>query len=231
MNHVPKILTALMLTALLTGCGDMIQPIPKTQGGSSAPSTTGISEPTPAPPPKTQPKTAPPTTPETQPKTKPQTKIENKTQPTTTIEAPQNNGVPEAFKQRLDEKHALLIVYEVQSYPKIQAKTSWNIVNLGSESQMLVVTKKKGSKVQALEAELKSPADIQVAPGKVVKEWTTTEDFEVLRVLYTDPETIPFHFLRITEPDGQSFTMPIYSSMREHDPWEVYPYSKSWELR
>ena len=119
----------------------------------------------------------------------------------------------------------MMLIYYPEKFPEIKAITRWTIIDYNTNTQVLLVTKKKGSIVEVSKAELTND-DRVVIPGEVIRDWETTSDYEVIRILYTDPETIPFNFIKIKEPGGKVTTTHLRTSMRDNPDWEVYAYDK-----
>ncbi|PKK38995.1 hypothetical protein ABB02_01809 [Clostridiaceae bacterium JG1575] len=165
-------------------------------------------------------------------KTTPQTSAPApvKTAPETKIETPKtpedSAGIPPQMKKALDEDHAMILVFDTKKYPTLRATTAWDIKIHAHPSELFLITKKANTKVTVTGAVLVD-AGVNVRPGDPLREWTTKTDFEVIRMVYSDPETMPFNFIRLTEPGGRTFIAPIFSSMREHPDWEAYAYSQS----
>lgn len=156
------------------------------------------------------------------------------TQPTETtpvVTEPQlqdevKSNLPAKLRKELDKgDHGIMLIYYPEKFPEIKAITRWSIIDYNTNTQVLLVTKKKGSIVEVSKAELTNDDRI-VIPGEVIRDWETTSDYEVIRILYTDPETIPFNFIKVKEPGGKVTTTHLRTSMRDNPDWEVYPYDK-----
>ncbi len=136
------------------------------------------------------------------------------------------SNLPPELKAELDKtENGIMLIYYPDKFPEIKAITRWNIVDYNTNTQVLLVSKKKGSTVEVSKAQLTND-DRVVIPGDVIRDWETTSDYEVIRILYTDPETIPFNFIRVKEPGGKVTTTHLRTSMRDNPDWEVYPYDK-----
>ena len=156
------------------------------------------------------------------------------TQPTaTTIAAADSLGLgetksnlPGELRKELDKtNNGIMLIYYPEKFPEIKAITRWTIIDYNTNTQVLLVTKKKGSIVEVSKAQLTND-DRVVIPGEVIRDWETTSDYEVIRILYTDPETIPYNFIKVKEPGGKVTTTHLRTSMRDNPVWEVYSYDK-----
>ena len=166
--------------------------------------------------PETKPETA---ASETKPKeTKPAETKPSETKPaeSTTADAERDiksNLSPE-FQQILDQpENGILIIYRPDLYTEIKAITKWDVTEYNTNTQIFLVAKDKGSRIELTVSKLVDD-DRVVIPGDVIRDWDTTSDFEVIRIVYTDPETLPFNFIRVREPSGRVTTTPIHTSMR-----------------
>lgn len=134
-----------------------------------------------------------------------------------------SNISPEIQAELSKPENGLIIIYRTDLFKEIKAITKWNVVEYSTNSQLLLVTKKKGSRVEVSKSKITDGEEV-VIPGELIRDWETTSDFEVIRIVYTDPETMPFNFIRVIEPDGQKTTLPIHTSMRDNPDWEVFQY-------
>lgn len=89
---------------------------------------------------------------------------------------------------------------------------------------MLLLTKKKGSIVEI--SKVKISGGYHISPGEVIRDWKTTSNHEVIRITYDDPETIPFHFITVTEPGGKVTIRAIQTSMKAQLDWESFRYDE-----
>lgn len=152
--------------------------------------------------------------------TKPAITLPPVTQPG--ITKPTSN-LPKAIRSALNKSfNGLVVIYKPQYYRAIVATTSWDVRKYDTNTQLLLVTKKKGSLVQLYNSKLTKDQQESVMDD-VIRDWTTTEDYEVIRIRYTDPETLPFNFIKVTEPGGKTTTTEIKSSMIGID-WEAIKY-------
>ncbi len=152
------------------------------------------------------------------------------TKPAETAADPENlikSNIPPEFQSELSkEANALIIIYRPELFKEIKAITKWTIVEYDTNTQLFLVTKKKGSRVEVTDSQLTDGEEV-VIPGDVIRDWETTSDFEVIRIVYTDPETMPFNFIRVIEPDGRKTTLPIHTSMRDNPDWEIFTYDEN----
>ncbi|MFZ2257545.1 MAG: hypothetical protein WAV55_05340 [Clostridiaceae bacterium] len=157
------------------------------------------------------------------------TSIETQTTPVATEPQSQDevkSNLPAKLRKELDKvDNGIMLIYYPEKFPEIKAITRWTIIDYNTNTQVFLVTKKKGSIVEVSKAELTND-DRVVIPGEVIRDWETTSDYEVIRILYTDPETIPFNFIKVKEPGGKVTTTHLRTSMRDNPDWEVYPYDK-----
>jgi len=134
------------------------------------------------------------------------------------------SNIPSEFQAELSQTdNGVIIVYRPDLYSEIKAITKWDIVEFNTGTQLFLVTKEKGSRVEVSKSKLTEGEEI-VIPGEVIRHWETTSDYEVIRILYSDPETMPFNFIRVIEPSGEKTTLPIHTSMRDNPEWETFQY-------
>lgn len=134
-----------------------------------------------------------------------------------------SNLSPE-FQQLLSEPgQGLLVIYAPSLYPEIKAITKWDISDYNTNTQLLLIVRDKGSRVEVTNSSLVD-GGADVIPGDVIRDWETTSDFEAIRIVYSDPETMPFNFIRVRDPWGRVTTTPIQSSMRGNPDYETIPY-------
>ena len=132
------------------------------------------------------------------------------------------SNIPSEFQVELSQAdNGVIIVYRPDLYSEIKAITKWDIVEFNTGTQLFLVTKEKGSRVEVSKSKLTEDEEI-VIPGEVIRHWETTSDYEVIRILYSDPETMPFNFIRVIEPSGEKTTLPIHTSMRGNPEWETF---------
>lgn len=136
-----------------------------------------------------------------------------------------SNISPEFQAELAKPENGVIIVYRPDLYTEIKAITKWDVVEFNTGTQLLLVTKEKGSRVEVSKSMLTDGEDV-VIPGDVIRHWETTSDFEVIRILYSDPETMPFNFIRVIQPDGKKTTLPIHTSMRDNPEWETFQYDE-----
>lgn len=117
----------------------------------------------------------------------------------------------------------LIFINNLPKFVGFKPITSWNIATDSNSTQMLLLTKKKGSIVEVAKAKLTGDARV-VIPGEVIRDWKTTADNQVIKITYNDPETIPFHFITVKEPGGKTTTQGIRTSMRAALDWESFSY-------
>ena len=134
------------------------------------------------------------------------------------------SNIPPEFQSELAKAdNGAIIVYQPDLYTEIKAITKWDIVEFNTGTQLFLVTKEKGSRVEVSKSKLTEGEEV-VIPGEVIRHWDTTSDYEVIRILYSDPETMPFNFIRVIEPTGKKTTFPIHTSMRGNPEWEAFQY-------
>ena len=134
------------------------------------------------------------------------------------------SNIPSEFQAELSQiDNGVIIVYRPDLYTEIKAITKWDIVEFNTGTQLFLVTKEKGSRVEVSKSKLTGGEEV-VIPGEVIRHWETTSDYEVIRILYSDPETMPFNFIRVIEPTGKKTTLPIHTSMRDNPEWETFQY-------
>lgn len=136
-----------------------------------------------------------------------------------------SNISPEFQAELAKPENGVIIVYRPDLYTEIKAITKWDVVEYNTGTQLFLVTKEKGSRVEVSKSMLTDGEDV-VIPGEVIRHWETTSDFEVIRILYSDPETMPFNFIRVIQPDGKKTTLPIHTSMRDNPEWETFQYDE-----
>ncbi len=117
----------------------------------------------------------------------------------------------------------LLVIYAPALYPEIKPITKWDVSVYTTNTQLLLVAKDKGSRVEVTNSRLVD-GEAGVEPGDVIRDWETISDFEVIRIVYSDPETMPFNFIRVWDPQGRVTTTPIHTSMRGNPDYETIPY-------
>ncbi len=139
-----------------------------------------------------------------------------------TEEIPSN--LPAQLKQKLDRSgNGLIFIYHPEKFKEIKAITRWTVLDYESESELLLVTKAKGSIVEIAKAELTDGEEV-VKPGDVIRNWETTSDYEVIRIHFSDPETIPYNFIRVRQPDGKVTLVSLRTSMVDDYDWEAFKY-------
>ncbi|MFZ2257546.1 MAG: hypothetical protein WAV55_05345 [Clostridiaceae bacterium] len=172
--------------------------------------------------PKTKPITKPPTTKPSETKP-PVTKPPATKGQVTKVPTVQSN-LPKNIKAELDQSgNGFIIIYQPLKYKDIVAVTAWNVVTFDTKSQLLLVTKKKGSLVQVYDTKLTKDQQDRVI-NDVIRDWTTTGDYEVIRIRYSDPETMTMNFIKVTEPGGKKTITDIKSSMIGLPNWEAFEY-------
>ena len=191
------------------------------ESSDSTEASTGTTEPTDTTTTETEPVET--TTPETEP-------VETTTTETKSAEtkpdADIKSNLPPKLRAELDKnENGIMLIYYPEKFSEIKAITRWNIIDYNTNTQVFLVTKKKGSIVEVSKAELTNDDRVVIA-GEVIRDWKTTSDFEVIRILYTDPETIPFNFIKVKEPGGKVTTTHLRTSMRDNPDWEVYKYDE-----
>lgn len=92
-----------------------------------------------------------------------------------------------------------------------------------TKSQLFLVTKKKGSVVKLYDTKLTADLQDRVIDD-VIRDWVTTADYEVIRIRYSDPETMTMNFIKVIEPGGKTTTTDIHSSMMGLPSWEAFGY-------
>lgn len=202
---------------------------PQTTADETSPDQTAAEDPGQTTPGETQPETT--ASAETTPaETTPAESTPAETKPAETAADPENlikSNIPPEFQSELSkEANALIIIYRPELFKEIKAITKWTIVEYDTNTQLFLVTKKKGSRVEVTDSQLTDGEEV-VIPGDVIRDWETTSDFEVIRIVYTDPETMPFNFIRVIEPDGRKTTLPIHTSMRDNPDWEIFSYDEN----
>ncbi len=178
-------------------------------------------------PPATMPATMPETTPVTQPATKPSAKPAA-TKPAATAppatKPSASSNLPKSIKSALDQSgNGIVLIYEPEKYPGITAITGWNVTVYDTKSQLFLVTKKKGSVVKLYDTKLTADLQDRVIDD-VIRDWVTTADYEVIRIRYSDPETMTMNFIKVIEPGGKTTTTDIHSSMMGLPSWEAFGY-------
>lgn len=137
------------------------------------------------------------------------------------------SNLPPEFQQFLSQpEYGFLIIYKPELFPEIKAITKWDVTDYNTNTQILLVLKDKDSRVEVTDSKLVDDERV-VIPGDVIRDWDTTSDFEVIRIVFTDPETIPFNFIRVREPSGQVTTTPIHTSMRGNPDYELIEYDET----
>ena len=171
----------------------------------------------------TTPATMPETTPVTQPATKPAATKPAATAPPVTKPSASSN-LPKSIKSALDQSgNGIVLIYEPEKYPGITAITGWNVTVYDTKSQLFLVTKKKGSVVKLYDTKLTADLQDRVIDD-VIRDWVTTADYEVIRIRYSDPETMTMNFIKVIEPGGKTTTTDIHSSMMGLPSWEAFGY-------
>lgn len=117
----------------------------------------------------------------------------------------------------------LVFAFNLGKFSAFNPVVSWSIATDPYPSRLLVVTKVKGSTVEIAKAKLTGD-DRVVIPGEVIRDWKTTSNHEVIKITYNDPETIPFHFVTVTEPGGKKTTQSLRTSMKAVLDWESFTY-------
>lgn len=212
-----------------TTAADLPATSPQTTADETSPDQTAPEDPGQTTPGETQPETT--ASAETTPaETTPAESTPAETKPAETAADPENlikSNIPPEFQSELSkEANALIIIYRPELFKEIKAITKWTIVEYDTNTQLFLVTKKKGSRVEVTDSQLTDGEEV-VIPGDVIRDWATTSDFEVIRIVYTDPETMPFNFIRVIEPDGRKTTLPIHTSMRDNPDWEIFTYDEN----
>lgn len=129
-----------------------------------------------------------------------------------------------ALKAELDKPSiGLVFAFNLGKFSAFNPTVSWNIATDPYPSKLLVVTKVKGSTVEVAKAKLTGDDRI-VIPGEVIRDWKTTSNYEVIKITYNDPETIPFHFITVTEPGGKKTTQSLRTSMKAVLDWASFTY-------
>lgn len=119
----------------------------------------------------------------------------------------------------------LILVYDLQQFSAFEPVTAWNITFEPNPSQLLLLTKKKGSLVEVSKAKLTGDERV-VIPGEVIRHWKPTADEEVIRITYNDPEVIPYYFVTVKEPGAKTTTTSIQMSQKADFDWLAFPYDK-----
>lgn len=218
--------------------------LPSTTGIATDPSTTPVTITPATTVPKTKPVTKPPTTkpPTTKPLTKPLKTIPHTTKPLFTkpltkpftkplITIPPatkpaivKSNLPKDIKAALDKSaNGFILIYKPQNYKNIVAITAWDVTTFNTNSQLFLVTKKKNSVVKVYDTKLTSDLQDRVI-NDVIRDWKTTEDYEVIRIRYSDPETLTMNFIKVIEPGGKKTITDIKSSMVGLPEWEAFAY-------
>lgn len=136
------------------------------------------------------------------------------------------SNLPLELQAELNKSNnGMIIIYHPEQFPEIKAITKWNIVEYNTNTQIFLVLKSTGSRVEISKSQMVEDERV-VIPGDVIRDWETTSDFEVIRILYTDPETIPFNFIRVKDASGRVTTTPLHTSMRDNPDWEVFQYDE-----
>lgn len=134
------------------------------------------------------------------------------------------SNLPKQLKKELDKPgNGMLIVYEPQQYKGIRQAVTWDIRTYNTNTKILAVIKQKGSKVVITDSDMAKDGPYSV-PGKAIRTWKTTTDYEVVRILNTDPASFVLNFIRVTEPDGSVTTAPIESTSKDVGPYLTVPY-------
>ena len=130
-----------------------------------------------------------------------------------------------ALKTELSKSDiGLIFINNLSKFSSFNPVTAWNISTYGYPSKMLVIIKKKGSIVEV--SKVKITGGYNISPGEVIRDWKTTSNNEVIRITYNDPETIPYHFITVTEPGGKVTTRPIQTTMKELLDWQSFKYDE-----
>lgn len=146
------------------------------------------------------------------------------TKPMSTKPPMGKSNIPLSMKTALDKSsNGFILIYQPLKYTDIVAVTAWNVVTFDTNSQLLLVTKKKGSLVQVYDTKLTIDLQDRVI-NDVIRDWTTTADYEVIRIRYSDPETMTMNFIKVTEPGGKKTLTDIKSSMVGLPNWEAFAY-------
>lgn len=229
MRKISSFCLALLLAVSVTGC-DVIRPAATQAINNTKPAVTAKTQPAAtlaAVPGDSTGQTN--TTIETATTTPATIPVETTTPVTTAVQTQAQevkSNLPAELRDQLDKsENGVMLIYYPEKFPQIKAITRWNIIDYDTKTQVFLVTKKKGSLVEVSKAELTNDDRI-VIPGDVIRDWETTSDYEVIRILYTDPETIPYNFIKVKEPGGKVTTTHLRTSMRDNPDWEVYPYDK-----
>ncbi len=136
------------------------------------------------------------------------------------------SNLPAELKAELDQPgNGILLVYHPEQYEEIKAITRWTVVEFETETQLFLVTKAKGSIVEVAGAELTDDERV-VIPGEVIRNWQTTSDYEVIRIHYTDADTIPLNFVRVRQPDGKVTLAPLQTSGKDDYDWLAFQYEE-----
>lgn len=136
------------------------------------------------------------------------------------------SNLPPELKLELDKpENGILLIYHPEEYEEIKAITRWTVVEFETDTQLLLVTKAKGSIVEIAAAEFTDDERI-VIPGEVIRNWQTTSDYEVIRIHYTDAETIPLNFIRVRQPDGRVTVTPLQTSSKDDYDWLSFQYEE-----
>lgn len=192
--------------------------VPLTTAVSTDPSTTTAT----IAPPATSPKTKPPAT--KPPATKPPATKPPATKPPVTKPPTASSNLPKSIKAALDQTdNGIVLIYQPLKYKDIVAVTGWNVVKFETNSQLLLVTKKKGSLVQVYDTKLTADQQDTVI-NDVIRDWTTTADYEVIRIRHSDPEIMIMNYIKVTEPGGKKTLTEIKSSMVGLPDWEAIEY-------
>ncbi len=145
------------------------------------------------------------------------------TKPPATQTTIQSN-IPKNIKAAVDQSNVgFVLIYRTINYEGIVASTAWSVGTLNTDSQLFLVTKKKGSLVQVYDTKLTEGKQERVI-NNVIRSWTTTQDYQVIRIRHTDPETMALNFIKVTEPGGKKTTTEIKSKMSGLPNWESIKY-------
>lgn len=161
-------------------------------------------------------------------KTKPAKTKPVATKPVTTnpVKQEKGNPIPDHLKALLDKPGTgMILLYTPEGRKGIRTAVNWDVRSYDSGTDLILITKKKGSNVKVMRSQL-SENEKESLPGETIRLHTTKSDYEAIRIRYSDPETMAFNFIQVTDPNGKHSITPIKSSMMEIDKIERVSYKK-----